>query len=291
MPSRRNFIRQSLYLTGGALMMTSCIAKPSKKKIGIQLYSLRDYVGDKKLPQTLEKIAKAGYSDIETFGFGTDGLFFGYKPSELAEMLKRNGLGTTGGHYLPEAYLFRNGSSDEWKKAAEAAATLNQEYVVVPYMPESARTEEGYKKLAAKLNEAGEICRGVGLKAGYHNHEFEFKSLGDTSGIDILIKETDPSLVDFELDIFWCEYAGHKAVDLFDRHPNRFRLWHVKDMDRSVRKKNTEIGSGTIDYTAIFSKAEKAGMKHFYVEQENFDKDAFVSITESYNYINSKLLG
>jgi len=290
MSSRRNFIRRSLYLAGGAWMLGSCIPLASQKKIGIQLYTLRDFVGDKKLGVTVEKIAKAGYSDIETYGFD-NGLFFGYKPAELADMLTSNGLVTTGGHYLPESYLFRNGSSDEWKRVVESAVTLKQEYAVVPYAPESVRTEEGFKKLAARLNEAGEICRGAGIRAGYHNHDFEFKPVGDTTGLEILLKETDPSLVDFELDIFWCAFAGKKAVDLFEAYPNRFRLWHVKDMNRANRSKNTEVGTGSIEYKSIFAKAEKAGLKHFYVEQENFDKDAFVSISESYRYIHSELLG
>lgn len=294
MTSRRSFLQQSVILAGGTILAPSCMASAAhssaKKPCGIQLYTLRDFVG-KDLKGTLDKIAAAGYTDVETFGWAPGNTFFGKTPAEFSALIKNAGLKTTSGHYLPENFLFKKGSADEWKQIAEAAATLGQEYTTVPWIPDQFRTPEIYKAMAEKLNEAAEISKKAGIKVAYHNHDFEFAPVGDAFGLDYLLKNTSPDLVDFELDIYWAVVAKKDPIDLFKQYKGRFAMWHVKDMHREVPAKNTEVGSGSIDYKAIFKHASTSGLKHFYVEQENFDMEAFASIKKSYDYIKTLKLG
>ena len=100
-------------------------------------------------------------------------------------------------------------------------------------------------------------------------------------GFDIIMKETDKALVNFEMDLFWVITAGQDPIELFKRHPGRFKMWHVKDMNKINPKLNTEIGSGSINFKSIFKKAKLSGMEYFYVEQENFSMDVYESIKKS----------
>jgi sugar phosphate isomerase/epimerase len=287
--TRRFFLQQTTLAAGGLLLGTACTAEPATHPIGIQLYTLRDLAA-KDLSGTLQKIADAGYTDVETFGLDGNFKFFGFTPTEVFNLLKKYKLKSTSGHYLPENYLFQNGSSDIWKKTIEAAATLQQEYVTIPFMPESARKGEGLKKFIDKMNEAALLCKEAGLKLAYHNHEFEFETEGNSFPLEMMLKGTDAGLVDFELDIYWAVFAGRNPIDLFKKFQGRIALWHVKDMHRSQRNKNIEVGSGTIDYAAIFKAKKLSGLKHFYVEQENFEIDPIESIQQSKNYISKQLL-
>ena len=127
---------------------------------------------------------------------------------------------------------------------------------------------------------------------GYHNHFWEFRDQPNgTKGLDILIAFTEPELVDFELDLYWIEKSGLSPQSYFEKYPNRFSMWHVKDMDKANRAQNTEIGNGTIDWKRIFKAAKTSGMKHFFVEQENnYVPDHLESIKRSIGYIKGSLI-
>jgi len=139
------------------------------------------------------------------------------------------------------------------------------------------------------LNKAGERCKKSGIQLCYHNHDFEFQSQGSTLPYDILLN-TDKNLVKMEMDIYWVSKAGKDPVDLINRHPGRFPLFHVKDMDKTPAKAFTEVGNGSIDFKRIFKQADKAGMKYFFVEQDKTAGDPFVSITKSISYIKRNLV-
>jgi sugar phosphate isomerase/epimerase len=140
-------------------------------------------------------------------------------------------------------------------------------------------TEEMVRERAAQLNEWGRIAQKFGMKILVHNHDQEFEPLADSSSTtyDVLLAETDPALVTFELDIGWAVFAGQDPIEMFDRNPGRFELWHVKDFSGTVtsgedgeeRPDFTFVGHGDIDYPTIFTYAETAGLKHYYVEQDN----------------------
>jgi sugar phosphate isomerase/epimerase len=135
------------------------------------------------------------------------------------------------------------------------------------------------------------MCANAGVKLAYHNHDFEFQKHDRITGYEILLKETDQDLVSFELDLYWVIRSGNNPLELFRENPGRFKMWHVKDMDKANPALNTEIGSGSIDFKAIFKEAKQSGMQHFFVEQENnFAGNSFQSIETSSSFILKELI-
>lgn len=288
MTTRRTFIQQAGLLTAGLVINTSSFSK-QRQTIGLQLYSLRDEIL-KDVSGVIGKVANAGYKDVETFGYDAKNLFFGMQPLAFKELLKSKGLKSTSGHYNPNNFLNGKGP-DEINYFIEAANTLQQQHLIIPYLPAELRTNaDDYKALAEKLNLAGQLCKKANLQLAYHNHDFEFQNQGGSTGYDILLKETDPTLVDMEMDLYWVVRAGKNPIDYFTQYPGRFKAWHIKDMDKADPKLNTEIGSGSIDFKKIFANAKLAGVQHYFVEQENFKIDPYVSIAKSCNYIKANLL-
>ncbi|MBW8682877.1 sugar phosphate isomerase/epimerase family protein [Chitinophaga rhizophila] len=293
MHSRRTFIKQIGIASAGVLMLPSLSAMAGTakvKKVGLQLYTLRDLL-PKDVKGVIGQIAAAGYKEVETYGYNPQSGFWGLSPKEFKALLKQHKLSAVSGHVSIDSFI-KGGSADDLKANIEALKTVDAEYLIVPWLGEDIRTSaDDYKKIASKLNEAAEICKSSGLKFGYHNHDFEFKQYNDTTGYDILLKETSPKLVKFELDLYWVVRSGKKPVEMFEQHPGRFPLWHVKDMDKANPDQNTEVGNGSIDFKEIFAKASTAGMKHFFIEHENnYKPNEIGSIQESISYIQKNLL-
>ena len=259
----------------------------NKKEIGLQLYTLREEL-PKDVQSTLEKVVKAGYTTIETYGFSIKDQFWGLTPIELKNKLDANNLKALSGHYNLGSFLY-DGNLEEVKAAIEAAKILKNEYFTIPWVEEPFRND--FHKIAARLNEAGKMCADAGLKLAYHNHDFEFKKQNGVMGYDILLKETDKNLVSFELDLYWVVFSGYDPLQLFKENAGRFSLWHVKDMDKANPALNTEIGSGTIDFKPFFEAAIQSGMIHFFVEQENnYVPNLFESIKTSCDFISKKII-
>lgn len=286
--SRRDFLRQSSVLTAGLLINTDEFFK-AKKKIGVQLYTVRDIIG-KDPKGTLQKIAQLGYKEVETFGYN-QGKWFGLTASELSVLLKDNGLSSPSGHTLLGGVFLKSGWEDSWKKAVEDAAALGQKFIVIPWLAEPDRKPiDNYKKIAEGLSKAALISKQAGLQIAYHNHDFEFADMNGQNGFDILMKETDSSMVKIELDLYWAVKAGRNPLDLFAAHPGRFVMWHVKDMDNSDKKFFTEVGNGTIDFKTIFTRAKQSGMKHFFVEQDICPGSPLESIAKSIDYMKKNIV-
>ncbi len=290
MNNRRHFLKTSGLLSAGLLINPSELLK-TKKVAGIQLYSLRELI-TKDPTSVINKVAMAGYKELEMYGLSPSQTFFGLSVKDFAALLKQNGLKSPSGHYAPEKFLFENGSDDEVKRLCDVGQMLGHQYIVVPYLAEDRRkTIDQYKRIAARMNKAGEICKAANLQLAYHNHAFEFDNLGGEKGYDILLKDMDSSLVKMELDIYWVVVAGYDPVQIFKDNPGRFPMLHVKDMDKADKKMNTEIGNGSIDFKKILKSARLAGVKHYYVEQENnYQPNIMGSIQTSSNYVRKKLL-
>lgn len=274
----------------GAIALAPSLAFSSKNKnIGLQLYTLRDSFPSN-VKMVLEQVAKAGFKEVETYGFSAKNGFFGTSAKEFKTILSDNGLKSPSGHYDLGTFI-KDGNPDVLKKTIEAANILGNQYVTIPWLEESLRkSADDYKKIALKINQAAEICKESGLKLAYHNHAFEFTSFEGTTGYDILLGETDKKLVDFELDLYWVVRSGNDPLQLFKKNPGRFSMWHVKDMDQNNPDKNTEIGNGSIDFKSIFAEAKLSGVKHFFVEQEtNYVPNPIESVKTSCQYV-SKLL-
>ncbi|MFI5187907.1 MAG: sugar phosphate isomerase/epimerase family protein [Chitinophagales bacterium] len=288
MSSRRDFIKQSSLFAAGAFITKENFFK-HQNKIGLQLYTVRNEMG-KDAKATLAKIAQIGYKEVETINY-SNGKWFGLTPPELSAVFKENGLSSPSGHTFPGGFFIKGGWEDLWKKAVEDSKTIGQEYIVIPWLEPNYRDSiDNFKKLAAELNKAAAIAEQSSLKLAYHNHDFEFADLNGQHPFEILIKETDPSLVKFEMDLYWVTKAGHNPLDLFAAHPHRFDMWHIKDMDNTDKKFFTEVGSGVIDFKAIFKKAKQSGMKYFFVEQDICPGNPFDSIAKSIDYLKKNIV-
>lgn len=274
-----------------ALLVPSfaCVAS-DKKSVGLQLYSLRDEL-PKDVKGTIAKVAKAGFKEVETYGFSIKDQFWGLTPAEFKKLLDENGLTAPSGHYGLGSYL-TDGNTEELKAAIAAAKVLGSEYVTIPWLDESIRkSADDYKKIAVKINEAGKLAKEAGIRLAYHNHNFEFEKQGDTTGYEILLKGTDKNLVDFELDLYWVVRSGNDPIKLFKENPGRFTMWHVKDMDKANPALNAEVGTGSINFKPIFADAKLSGMKHFFVEHEtNYKPNPIDSVTASCAYIKKEII-
>jgi len=265
------------------------LSAKSNKIVGLQLYSLRDQL-PKDVKGGIAKVAAAGYKEVEPFGYSKEHGFWGLDAKAFNSLLKANGLKTPSAHFGMDQY-FVHGKTDDLESYIEAANITGMTYVIVPSINgEVLKSADQFKMVAEKMNKAAEMCKKSGLKLGYHNHNFEWKPVDGTTFYDVLLKETDPTLVSMEMDIFWVVRAGQDPVKLFEKHPGRFALCHIKDRDKTQTDLNTEIGKGSIDYKTILSKAKTGGIQHFIVEQENYiNIDPFVSIKESCDYCKNVL--
>jgi len=290
MTSRRNFIKTSSLAAVAVLTLPSLAFTMNRKDIGLQLYTLRDEL-PKNVKAVLEKVASVGFTIVETYGFSIKDQFWGLSATELKKILDANNLKAISGHYGIGSFLV-DGNTTELEAAIHATKTLESEYLTIPWIDPPFRSNiDDYKKIAARLNEAGKMCQKAGLKLAYHNHDFEFENYNGITGYDILLKETDQDLVYFEMDLYWVVRSGKDPLQLFKENPGRFKMWHVKDMDKLKPALNTEVGSGSIDFKPIFKEAKLAGMQYFFVEQENnFAVNSFESIKASCDFISKNLI-
>lgn len=289
MITRRNFIINTSLAATAVLASPSFAFSMNKKEIGLQLYTLREEL-PKDVKSTLEKVAAAGFTTVETYGFSIKDQFWGFSPTELKKILDDNKLKAVSGHYNLGSFLY-DGNTAELIASIEAAKILKSEFLTVPWVDEPFRKNiEDYKKIASRLNQAAKMCANAGLKLAYHNHDFEFQKHNGITGYEILLNETDKNLVYFELDLYWVVFSGNDPLQLFRDNPGRFKMWHVKDRDKLNNSLNTEVGSGSIDFKPFFAAAKQSGMVHFFVEQENnFAHISFESIKASCDFVLKEL--
>lgn len=281
--NRRHFLKTTVIAGTGALFLPSCSSE-NRTLTGIQLYTLRDHMNEN--PQdTLEKVRAIGYREVEAAGYN-NGKFYDLSPSAFKQALDDAGLKLISGHYQTgKNSPDRQGTMvNGWEKAVEDAAAVGQEYMVLAYLHNSERKSiDDYRQVAELMNKSAEVCKRYDIQFAYHNHAFEFKTLDGLVPYDILLAETDQDLVKMELDLFWTAKAGIDPVLLFKENPQRFPLWHVKDMNQSGNF--TEVGTGTINYNEIFRYKGSAGMEHFFIEQDQIEGDKWESVTTSYSNI------
>lgn len=280
---RKDFLKLSSL---GFLGLYSCEIsnfKSNKKTLAIQLYTVRDAVSEN-LEKTLERLANLGFTELEIYGY--NGTFFGKNRNEFQAILKNVGLKVISSHHTTGILHKDQGTLlNNWEKSVEDLQFVGSKYMVCSYLFPEERTIENYKKLPELLNKSGEITKRSGIQFAYHNHDFEFEKFDDQQNIyDFILKNSSSDLVKMELDLYWISKAGIDPLIYFEKYPKRFPLWHVKDM-KAETKDFAEIGNGTIDFKRIFEAREKAGLEHWFVEQDSSDKDIFESIKMSHDYI------
>jgi sugar phosphate isomerase/epimerase len=278
---RRTFIGT----LGAASVAITHLSAASIKKVGVQLYTVRDLMKED-FDGTLAKIAALGYKEVEFAGY------FNRSPAEVRAALKRHGL------TAPSTHVDFPTLRDKFSAALESAKTIGHEYIVCPWLDESLRKEPDiYKRVAQTLNADGELAQKAGIQIAYHNHHFEFAPVDGKTPYDFLLESCDPKLVKMEMDLCWTTVAGKDPLEYFKKYPGRFPLVHVKGLRKApeagptaaiptVLTDITNVGSGgdTIDWKRIFAHAKEAGIKHYFVEHD-VPKVPLDSLKASYDYV------
>lgn len=306
--TRRDFLRVSATGVLGAFVISKSdwktLGVPALKSpvvdlktfgVGLQLYTIRDAMG-KDVPGSLKMVSDTGYKYLEMANYA-NGKFYGYLPVEFKKIVNDLGMEIISSHasVKPEGI-----TTDEAKKMAEDHANVGAKYCMQPYVDDKDRKSiAGYQKMVAEWNKVGKVMKENGVQFGYHNHNFEFGPLeGKIPYFDVFLAEMDKDLMTMELDLFWATKAGINPVDLFNKYPGRFQLFHMKDMYtkeapffKTASNDFAPVGAGVIDFKAILAAKNIAGMKYMFVEQDSTkDGKPFDAIKTSITNLTTKIL-
>ena len=251
--------------------------------IGLQLYTVRDQMA-KDFDGTIAKVAATGYKEAEFAGY------FKRTPQQVRAVLERNHL------VAPSAHIPIEDLRAKLPQVIEAAHVIGHQYIVNPWINQEDRGSlDNWKKIFAFFNETGRKVKEAGLQFAHHNHDFEFKPTDGQVPYDLLLKETDPSLVKLEMDLYWITAAGEDPLKYFNEYRGRFPMLHVKDRPAKLahpvyvteNAKFAPVGRGVVDFKRVFAHAEKGGVEHYYVEQDYTQGSPFDAIKISYDDLRS----
>ena len=296
MSNRRDFIKKtSLFASAVAFgSLTSCnndsggnekkadtsniptTVVPAGKPLGdfgLQLYTLRDDL-PKDPKGILKQVAAFGYKQLEGFE-GAMGLWWGMNAADFKKYLDELSVTMISSHC---------DTTKNFEKKAAEAAQVGLKYLVSPYVGKQ-KTLDDYKKIAAQFNKNGEICQKNGIRFAYHNHDYSFVQQDGQYPQDILMNNTDASLVDFEMDMYWVVTAGADPEAWLKKYGNRFRLCHVKDRSKTAKPEDhdasVDLGTGSIDFSKLLKTASENGMQYYIVEQERYDNSTPLKSAEA----------
>ena len=263
--TRRKFLQTTGLLTAAGLVSANELVAGNSKlnTYGIQLYTVRSEI-PKDPKGVLKLLASYGYKQVESFE-GAKGMFWGMTPAEFKSYMDELGMTIISSHC--------NIDKDFEQKAADAAS-IGMKYLICPYKGPR-KTIDEFKKMAEEFNARGEICKKNGIRFAYHNHDYSFAMVEGQMPQDVMLENTNPDLVDFEMDIYWVVTAGIDPVAYSKKYKNRFRLGHVKDRKKDATANDKDasciLGEGSINYPVILKDLKKNGMEYFVVEQERYD--------------------
>lgn len=290
--NRRTFLETSVAATLFAAHPTWAAETTHEiKRVGLQLYTVRSEM-PKDFEGTIAKVAQTGYKEVEFAGY------FDHSAKDVRAIIDKNGL------TAPSTHIGYDLIENKLPEMIEVAHVIGHKYIVCPWIDEKQRTGDGWKRAAELFNKSGEATAKAGIQFCYHNHSFEFspvEGLGGKGAYDYLLTETNPKNVKFEMDLCWISVAGKDPVSYFNKYPGRFPMVHVKDYVNDPNATSSyagatgsvvfkgrlaDVGQGTIDWKRIFSHSEKAGIKHYFVENDDA-KNPFEDIKISYDYLNA----
>ncbi len=270
--SRRKFLQQSASAVALAFWANEAEAKGTLEQFGCQLFSVRDLM-PKDAKGTMKQLADMGYKQFESYSKDP---FWGMTPKDTKAFLTDMGVRMVSTHL---------GLGDTNEELIAKAAEAGLQYVICPAigMQPSA---DAWKQKAEAFNKNGEICKKYGLKYGYHNHSYSFQNANGVKGQRILLENTDPSLVIFELDMCWIEASGEDTVAHLKQYGNRYELCHVKQLaTKEPKPQQTDLEKGIIDYKTLLRTAKDNGMKYFLVEQEQYPISSIESMKNDAVYM------
>jgi sugar phosphate isomerase/epimerase len=234
--------------------------------VGLQLYTLRNEM--RRDPEaTLTRIAELGYTEIEWWGD------WNRTPAHLRDTLDRLGLRSPAAHVDP-----RSLEPERLAATLEQARTMGHEHLIVAWTPPNQRTPQQFKQLVKLLNEAGRQAASVGIRTGYHNHDFEFAPAEGGTLWELLLRETDPAVVDLELDCYWAFKAGHDPIALLRTQGHRITHLHVKDSAGAPAHTQVDVGAGVIDWKTLLAEGIARRVRHAFVEHDD-PADAWATLS------------
>lgn len=280
MTSRRSFLKNGSLLAGGVAVLPLLNCAPvnnnqqsSTNAFGIQLWTLRDVIGDN-FKSVLADLASFGYQFVESFD-GEQGMFWGMNPADCRSYADELGINLFASH----CNIF-----EDFERKAEEAASVGMKYLVCPWLGPKETIDE-FRKMADLFNEKGELCHKLGLRFAYHNHDYSFLELDGEIPQKVLMDNTNPEWVDYEMDMYWVITAGEDPIEWMNQYPNRFSLAHIKDRSKEPLKEgkheSVDLGTGSIDYQSLIPQAQKLGLRHLIVEQEFYPNGSSLQAAKS----------
>ena len=254
-----------------AALTRTPVASTKLSKIGIQLYTVRQAAGAD-LAGTLARLASIGFKEVELAGY------YNHSAAEFRDLLKKNGLAAPSGHIAID--LIEN---DPVKTFADAH-TVGHEWITVPSLPRGKHeTEEDWKGVARQFNAAAKKAKDAGFRFAFHNHNDIIRTQNGILPVEILMRETDPALVFYEMDIYWAVSGGADPVALLAKYPGRFKMFHVKDGKPPYSDASqTDLGQGTIDFKPVLARAK--GIEHYFMESDSA-ADPMLFAAAGYKYL------
>jgi len=275
------FIGRRSFLAMAAAGAASLYAR-ALEVVGVQLYTVRRVLPKHPL-ETLRAIEQIGYKEVECTGDTLDAMW---------DALQKTSLKPVSLHLNEELFIRQQ---DKLPAALSDASKRGFEYVVCPYIaPKDRGGAEVMRKLGETLNKAGEMCRQSGLKMCYHSHAFEYQPVGDKRLLDVLMETADPKLVSLELDVMWAHVAGVDPVTILKKYGARIPLVHLKNVVPGLQPRYNEniprtgfrdLAHGEVDIPAVLAACASAGVKHYFVEQDETPGDPIESLRASFQYL------
>jgi sugar phosphate isomerase/epimerase len=287
MLTRRNFLQLS---TAAAVpIFTRSLWAQPRFSIGLQLSTLvKQKVDEAELKASLQQIASIGFQEVEPWHAA-----YSIPADRLRKDIVDSGLKVSSGHFE-----YTDLTADLSGQLAYAKA-LGLKWVVCPMLPKSQWTSaDGFHTAARQFNEWAKRVNDMGMRFAFHNHDYEFRKFDGTTGYDILLQETDPNLVFYEMDCYWITQAGYDPLQMLNRLGRRVRMLHIKDRKPGFPSSNdmsdssahfTEVGTGGINWPTLLAAAEKLQIEHYFIEQDHIEGPPLESLRISYNYL-QKLL-
>ena len=283
MITRRSFLASAGALAGLAAWRRAALGLPvgalgaaprRLERIGIQLYTVRREM-QRDMPGTIAALAAMGYREVEFAGY------FGRSNAEVRQMLASNNLSS------PSTHVGYDQMRVDWDKTFDDTLAKGHQFITVPSPPDgTANTVDAWRRVADNFNRAGERARARGLRFAYHNHNVEFAAVEGQRPFDVLLANTDPELVSFQMDVFWVTRGGGDPLALIRQHPARFTTLHVKDSSGPPAHNQVDVGGGTIDFAAILREdaALQHTVKHAFVEHDQ-PADPMAFAKTSFDYL------
>lgn len=284
--SRKEFLK-SIAGLAGVVSVQRASASPLGLPLGIQLYTVRNDLASN-FAGTLRKLVAVGYRQVE-IGIVSDGRtdFGGGSPRDFRRLLDGIGL------QVPSCHFGVPKDDSEWSSGIETAHELGLQYMLCAAPPQRTNSLDAWKQAAEFFNHLGSLCRKAGIQFAYHNHNAEFRVYDGSLAYDELLRSADPDLVKMEMDCFWATFAGKDPVEYLHKYPGRFPLLHIKDLKPGYKATTgdfegnpfCEVGRGIINWQRIFEAAAQGGLKHYYVEQDLWDRPSLESARISGEYL------